>query len=99
MAASGLCSHRCCLVAYDALSLLARRRVAKAPGNHGIPSARIVPVDRCLRYDLLFRRLRERGRMKKERPKSPGKRRSSVLPGVRIVAVVLGVPLLVLFYP
>ncbi len=36
--------------------------------------------------------------MKKDRPKSPGKRRSSVLPGLRIVAVMLGVPLLVLFY-
>jgi len=38
--------------------------------------------------------------MKKEvvRPKSPGKRRSSVLPGLRILAVMLGVPLLVLFY-
>ena len=36
--------------------------------------------------------------MKKERPKSPGRRRSSVLPGLRIVAVMLGVPLLVLFY-
>ena len=36
--------------------------------------------------------------MKKDRPKSPGKRRSSVLPGLRIAAVMLGVPLLVLFY-
>jgi hypothetical protein len=38
--------------------------------------------------------------MKKEvvRPKSPGKRRSSVLPGLRILAVMLGVPLLVLVY-
>src|ERR1035438_1196105 len=36
--------------------------------------------------------------MKKERPKSPGKRRSSILPGLRIVAVMLGVPLLVLLY-
>ena len=36
--------------------------------------------------------------MKKARPKSPGKRRSSVLPGLRILAVMLGVPLSVLFY-
>jgi hypothetical protein len=36
--------------------------------------------------------------MKKDRPKSPGKSRSSALPGLRIVAVMLGVPLLVLFY-
>jgi hypothetical protein len=36
--------------------------------------------------------------MKRERPKSPGKRHSSVLPGLRIAAVMLGVPLLVLLY-
>ena len=38
--------------------------------------------------------------MKKQvaRPKSPGKRRSSVLPGLRILAVMLGVPLAVLLY-
>src|SRR5689334_1757818 len=36
--------------------------------------------------------------MKKGRSKSPGKRRSSVLPGLRIAAVMLGVPLAVLFY-
>src|SRR5271157_704162 len=97
MAASSLCSHRRCLFDSDALSLLARPRAATAPGNHGIPSAGIVPVDCGRRYDLLFCRLGE-VRMKKDRPKSPGKRRSSVLPGVRIAAVMLGVPLLVLFY-
>ncbi len=38
--------------------------------------------------------------MKKQvsRPRSPGKRRSTVLPGVSILAVMLGVPLLVLIY-
>lgn len=34
----------------------------------------------------------------KDRPKSPGKRRSSLLPGLMIVLVLVGVPLLVLTY-
>ena len=36
--------------------------------------------------------------MKKTRPKSPRRTRSSLLAGLRIPAVMLGVPLLVLFY-
>ena len=36
--------------------------------------------------------------MRQERPKSPGKGRSSALPGLRILVVMLGVPLLVLLY-
>lgn len=36
--------------------------------------------------------------MKQERPKSPPKKRSSLLPGLRIIGVILGVPLLVLIY-
>jgi hypothetical protein len=69
-----------------------------AAGNHRIASAGRFSVGHRGGYYLVFRWL-GKGSMKKEvvRPKSPRKH-SSILPGLGILGVVLGVPLLVLLY-
>src|ERR1039457_1483002 len=102
MAPGSLCARGRCVLAEHPASLLARRGIRRARCNFGISSIGIVPVDCRHRYDLLFRRvnmsLQKRTKKQVVRPKSPGKRRSSGLPGLRILVVMLGVPLLVLLY-